>query len=76
MSLELIATVLCFSAIVMVQAALHSKERRDLYNRLMARDLTEYQNITGPTPPPRHLSPYAARKRSLEGEFSSTKFDE
>lgn len=29
--------------IIILQQITHSKERKDLYNRLMARDLTEYR---------------------------------
>jgi|GEM_PF-1615304 hypothetical protein len=30
----------------------HGKERRELYSRLMARDLTEFSAVTGTRPPP------------------------
>lgn len=35
------------------QTATHARERRDLYNRLMARDLSEYSNLTRTDPGPR-----------------------
>ncbi len=31
----------------------HARERRDLYNRLMAQDLSDYQVHEGKKPPPR-----------------------
>ena len=37
-------------AVILIQALLHYIERRDLYNRLMSKDLTEYKNIGNPPP--------------------------
>jgi len=31
----------------------HDQERKDLYNRLMSRDLTDYSQITSTRPPPK-----------------------
>jgi hypothetical protein len=36
-----------FAAIIALQQILHWLERRDLYNRLMSRDLTEYKRAAG-----------------------------
>ena len=30
-------------AVIAIQGFMHSKERKDLYNRIMAKDLTEYK---------------------------------
>jgi predicted Holliday junction resolvase-like endonuclease len=38
----LIIVILALLAVIMVQQISHTKERKDLYNRIMARDLTEY----------------------------------
>lgn len=38
----LIIVILALLAVIMVQQIFHTKERKDLYNRIMARDLTEY----------------------------------
>lgn len=38
------------SAVIVIQAILHYVERRDLYNRLMSKDLTEYKNSGNPPP--------------------------
>jgi len=35
-----------------LQEYLHSRERKDLYSRMMAKDLTEYKDATGPARPP------------------------
>jgi hypothetical protein len=37
-------------AVILFQALLHYIERRDLYNRLMSKDLTEYKNSGNPPP--------------------------
>lgn len=37
-------------AVILIQALLHYIERRDLYNRLMSKDLTEYKNSGSPPP--------------------------
>lgn len=41
----------------------HDAERRELYNRLMARDLTEYTASSSSRPPPRARSVIAAGVR-------------
>ena len=48
MSVELILI-----AVIIIQALLHFIERRDMYNRLMSRDYTEYNQ--GKVPPPKHI---------------------
>ncbi len=35
---------LCLCVIIVLQAVLHTIERRDLYNRLMSRNLFEYKD--------------------------------
>lgn len=35
--------ILGLIAVILIQQALHSKERKDLYSRIMAKDLTEYR---------------------------------
>ena len=37
-------------AVILIQALLHYSERRDLYDRLMSRDITEYKNSGNPPP--------------------------
>ncbi len=39
------------SAALIFQAYRHEKERRDLLNRIMARDYAEYQAMNGRSPP-------------------------
>ena len=41
-------------AVIILQNILHSFERRDMYNRLMSKDLTEYKN-SGNTTPKKHI---------------------
>jgi len=38
----LIIVILALLAVITIQQIFHTKERKDLYNRIMARDLTEY----------------------------------
>lgn len=33
--------------IIILQSAMHYKERKDLYNRLMCKDANEYQSMSG-----------------------------
>lgn len=40
-------------AIIVLQSLLHYCERRDLYNRLMSKDFTEYNQTQ--KPPPKHI---------------------
>ena len=42
----LTAIIIGQKAVIIVQHITHSKERKDLYNRIMARDLTEYNHAT------------------------------
>lgn len=37
--------ILIFILAIMIIEILHYKERRDLYNRMMAKDLTEYNQV-------------------------------
>ena len=39
--------------VIVIQAITHFFERRDMYNRLMSKDLTEYKQ--GGTKPPKHI---------------------
>lgn len=39
-------------AVIMIQALLHYSERRDMYNRLMSKNLTEYKQSGNP---PKHI---------------------
>lgn len=40
-------------AIIVLQSIFHYYERRDMYNRLMSKNLTEYKQ--GGKPPPKHI---------------------
>lgn len=42
----LIAVIIGQQVVIVIQNVTHSKERKDLYNRIMARDLTEYNHAT------------------------------
>ena len=42
----LVAVIIGQQAIIVIQHVTHSKERKDLCNRIMARDLTEYNHAT------------------------------
>ena len=57
-----------------IQGYLHARERKDLYNRIMARDLTEYSN-THPTqtrPPPKSRNfVFAGLKRYYDNKFEA-----
>ena len=39
-------------AVIVLQSLLHYRERRDMYNRLMSKSLTEYKQSG--SPPPKH----------------------
>ena len=43
--------ILC--AVIVLLSVMHHVERRDMYNRLMSKSLTEYKQ--GGTPPPKHI---------------------
>lgn len=49
-------------AVIILQSLLHYRERRDLYNRLMSKDLTEYNQSK--QPPPKHFP--SAHERVLK----------
>ena len=49
-------------AVIILQAILHYFERRDMYNRLMSKSLTEYRQDT--TPPKEHIP--SAHSRVLQ----------
>ena len=40
-------------AVIAIQTLLHYIERRDMYNRLMSKNLAEYNNMN--MPPPKHI---------------------
>lgn len=46
-------TQILLIAVIIIQAIIHFIERRDMYNRLMAKDLTDYNK--GKNPPPKHI---------------------
>ena len=48
-------------AVIVLQSILHYCERRDMCNRLMSKNLTEYNQ--GKTPPPKHTP--SAHDRTL-----------
>jgi len=54
--------------VIVVQTILHGRERKDLYNRIMARDLTEYEETIekSETTGRAHNVLVAGRKRILE----------
>lgn len=43
--------IVCLSLIITAQQLLHHKEREDLYNRLMCRNLDEYKRACSKEPP-------------------------
>lgn len=49
------------SAVIIVQTFLHKQERKDLYNRIMSRDMQEYQRVTD------GVSEAEREKRKAEG---------
>lgn len=49
----LIAVIILQGAVIILQATLHFFERRDMYNRLMSKNLTEYKQ--GGKPPKKHI---------------------
>ena len=53
-------------AFLLLQEILHRMERRDLYNRLMSRNLTEYKGEKPPFAPSAH-SRVLARWRERDG---------
>ncbi len=55
---------LVWIGLMLHQEAKHSKERADLYNRIMARDLDEYQEATAPPSTSRSSIPNIALKNA------------
>lgn len=47
--------------VIVIQSVIHFIERRDMYNRLMSKDLTEYKQSG--SPPPKHVP--SAHDRTL-----------
>lgn len=41
-------------AVIIIQSVIHFIERRDMYNRLMSKSLTEYKQ-SDHAPPPKHI---------------------
>lgn len=52
----MIAYILC--GVLVLQAVMHRVERRDLYNRIMSKNLTEYKN--------EHISVKSAHRRAID----------
>ena len=50
-------------AVIVLQSLLHYRERRDLYTRLMSKDLTDYNRTKSP-PPKKHIP--SAHERVLK----------
>ena len=50
--------------VIIIQSLIHYLERRDMYNRLMSKDFTEYKQGGLPPPPPKHIP--SAHDRTLE----------
>lgn len=46
-------TEIILIAVIILQAFFHYLERRDMYNRLMSKNLTDYKQ--GGTPAPKHI---------------------
>jgi hypothetical protein len=51
-------------AVIIMQYTLHYFERRDMYNRLMSRDLRDYKQGTSQKPPEKHIP--SAHERVLK----------
>jgi hypothetical protein len=45
------------AALLAIREFMHSRERKDLYSRIMARDLAEYQTAVSARPPPKSGNP-------------------
>lgn len=59
MSGEAIVAVV-MGALLVIQQFMWYRERKDLYSRIMARDLTDYANATGERMPPKSRNIVAA----------------
>jgi hypothetical protein len=46
-----------FLVVLLLQEYFHRKERQDLYNRLMSKDLQEYKNVNAPAFKPKTNNP-------------------
>jgi hypothetical protein len=55
-----------FLAFLALQSILYARERRDLYNRIMARDLGEYRSLAGRPPKGRNI--VAASLKKYDGQ--------
>ena len=42
-------------AVIIIQSVIHFIERRDMYNRLMSKSLTEYKQCDKAPPPKKHI---------------------
>lgn len=45
----LTAVIFMLCAVMIVQSVISARERRDLYNRIMSRDIHDYKNAQSPT---------------------------
>lgn len=61
MTIALYCTIFGLITIIFVQAISHRLERKDLYDRIMCRDMSEYKNKDKPKE-----SPKSAHKRVIE----------
>lgn len=52
-------------ALIIIQQIFHNKERKDLYTRLMAKDLQEYTSMIDNSPPPKPKNPIKKRLDKL-----------
>ena len=50
-------------AVIVIQAIIHFIERRDMYDRLMSKDLSDYHN-SGKNPPKKHIP--SAHEKTLQ----------
>lgn len=48
-----LAIIIILALTLGIQSGIHARERKDLYNRIMAKDLREYQEGTGERQPPK-----------------------
>lgn len=70
--LEYIIPVLLIAVIVFQQVT-HSKERKDLYNRIMARDLTEYNHAVQHEQQDKPLSAMQKKYKDYEKRWKTGK---
>ena len=63
----LVAVIIGQFGYICMVTYLHGRERRDLYSRIMARDLSEFTAATGTRPPPKSRNfVLAGLKKSLK----------